>query len=109
MIQSKNTFYPEQPKKKKRSEKKKSSGRYRRIASLGKISTSIINEIYTPIDSINRFINLALQTMGEDSQSRQFLLESKQGVRKTAKLLRRLNNYAKRMEKEFQEIAKDNE
>jgi hypothetical protein len=73
---------------------------------MGRVSVGIINELDSPIDSINRFINLALQTIGEGSQSRQFLLESKQGIRETARLLKRLNNYAKKMEKEFREIAK---
>jgi hypothetical protein len=71
---------------------------------MGKISTGIINDIYSPIDSVNRFINLALQTIGEDSRSREFLIESKNGIRKTSQLLKKLNIYAKRIEKEFEEI-----
>ena len=72
---------------------------------MGKISVGIINELYTPIDATNRFINLALQNTGEHSQARQFLLESKAGVRKTVGLLKRLNDYAKRIEKEFGEFT----
>lgn len=79
--------------------------RYRRIDSMGKRSVDIINEMYSPIDSINRFINLALDTIGENSQSRQFLLESKQGIRKASALLKRLDDYAKKIEKEFKEIS----
>ena len=82
--------------------------RYKKIASMGRISTGIINDLYSPIDSINRFINLALQTIEEDSQSRQFLLESKQGIRKTARLLKKLDRYAKKIEKEFLEVSKIN-
>ena len=78
---------------------------YKRLISMGRNSVDIINELYNPIDAINRFINLALQHIEEDSQSRQFLLESKSGVRKMSGLLKRLNNYAKRMEKEMVKIT----
>lgn len=79
---------------------KGNSSQPKKIASMGKISVSIINELYNPIDAINRFINLALQSLEEGSQSRQFLIESKKGVRKTSLLLKRLSNYVKRIEKE---------
>ena len=92
--------------KKPRAKKKKP--RYKKIVSMGRVSTGIINDLYSPIDSINRFINLALQTIGEDSQTRQFLLESKQGVRKTSRLLNKLDGYAKKIEKEFLEISNRN-
>ena len=78
---------------------------YKRLISMGRSSIDIINELYNPIDAINRFINLALQHVEEDSQSRQFLLESKSGVRKMSGLLNRLNNYAKKMEKEVVKIT----
>lgn len=66
----------------------------------------IISEISNPIDSTNRFINLALNTVGDNSQGRQFLLESKQGVRKTAVLLKKLNDYSQKIEKEIMEMVK---
>lgn len=78
---------------------------YKRLISMGRSSIDIINELYNPIDAINRFINLALQHIEEDSQSRQFLLESKSGVRKMSGLLNRLNNYARKMEKEMVRIT----
>ena len=93
----------ERKRRKKRSRGIRSK-QYKKLLSMGQASKSIINELDSPIDSVNRFINLALQTIEEDSHSRQFLLESKQGIRRTAKLLRRLNNYAKKMERELQEI-----
>lgn len=83
----------------------KTEKHYKRFGSMGKRSVGIINEMYSPIDSINRFINLALDTMGENSQSRQFLLESKQGIRKASALLKRLDAYAKKLEKEFKEMS----
>ena len=82
-----------------------STKRYKRIDYIGKRSVDLINEMYNPIDSINRCINLALDTIGENSQSRQFLLESKQGIRKASALLKRLDDYAKKLEKEFKEMS----
>lgn len=70
-----------------------------------KVSAGLVDRLYNPIDAINRFINLALQTVEEGSQSRQFLLESKQGIRRTSNLLKRLNNYTRRIEKEIREIS----
>jgi len=77
---------------------------YKRLASMAKISFNLINELYKPTDAINRFLNLTLQHTEEDSQSRQFLLESKSGVRQISQLLDRLNNYAKRLESEIVSI-----
>lgn len=79
--------------------------RYKKLGAMGEISKGIINELYSPVDSVNRFINLALHTLGEGSQSRQFLLESKEGVRKVSTLLRKLNDYAKKIEKEIVAIS----
>lgn len=92
------------------SNKPKSNGisQYRRIISMGEISKGIINELHSPIDATNRFINLALNSIDEGSQGRQFLLESKQGLRKTMLLIKKLNGYAKKMEKEFREMAEEN-
>jgi len=81
--------------------------RYKKVACMGKISMEIINEISGPIDAINRFINLTLQTVEENSQGREFLIESKAAIRKTSFLLKRLNNYAKKLEKEISEISAD--
>ncbi|MCX5666233.1 MAG: hypothetical protein NT036_04225 [Candidatus Omnitrophica bacterium] len=69
----------------------------------------IINDISNPVDSTNRFINLALNTVGDNSQGRQFLLESKQGIRKTAALLKKLNDYSLKIEKEIVEMSKTDE
>lgn len=80
------------------------SGQPKKVASMGRISASIINEMYDPIDAINRFINLALQSLEEGSQSRQFLVESKKGVRRTSALLKRLNRYVQRIEEEMHKI-----
>lgn len=78
--------------------------KYKKLATMGEISKGIINELYSPIDATNRFINLALQSIGENPQGRQFLLESKEGIRKTSLLLNKLNNYAKKMEEEIRKM-----
>lgn len=78
---------------------------YRRLTSMGRASKDIINELYSPIDATNRFINLALISIGENPQGRQFLLESKQGIRRMANLLKKLNDYAAKIEKEISEIS----
>jgi hypothetical protein len=93
------------PDKKKRSAKKGGDGRYKRLKSMGRISTGIIGDMYTPIDSVNRFINLALNTIGEDAQTRHFLLESKEGIRKMLELLRKLYKCAGKLAKEDKEIS----
>lgn len=86
-------------------EKDSPAYQYGKIFRMSKISMEIMNEIYAPIDTINRFINLTLQTMEENEQGREFLLESKLAIRKTVVLLKRLNNYAKKIEKEIRELS----
>ena len=73
------------------------------VSAMCKMSADIINQLYNPIDAINRFINLALQS-DDEVQSRQFLIESKRGIRKTSLLLRRLTNYTKSIEREVNKI-----
>lgn len=72
-----------------------------------KMAAQIINQLFSPLDAVNRFINLALQGLEEGSQSRQFLVESKQGIKRTSLLLKRLNNYTKRIEREIQRLSQD--
>ncbi len=82
---------------------------YKKLSLMRERYKGIISEIFSPVDSTNRFINLALNTVGDDSQSRQFLLESKQGIKKTAVLLKRLNNYSQKIEKEILEMTRASE
>ena len=83
--------------------------KYKKLSLMGERYRGIISEISNPIDSTNRFINLALNEVGDSSQGRQFLLESKQGIKKTAMLLKKLNDYTQMMEKEILEIANESE
>lgn len=80
---------------------------YRKLVSMGKVSAKILNELSNPLDATNRFINLALQHLAEDSQSRQFLLESKSGVRKMALLYKKLASFTKKMEKTLGKLQKN--
>jgi hypothetical protein len=77
----------------------------KKLLSMGEISNGIVNELYSPIDSTNRFINLALQSIGENPQGRQFLLESKEGIRKMAILLQKLKEHTEMIESEIREIS----
>jgi len=104
MIESIATFEKSVKKRRRRGSDGRGATRIKRIASINRISTDLVNEIHSPIDSINRFLNLALMTIGEDSPSRAFLLESKDGVRRTSTLLKRLNDHIKKIEKEIREI-----
>ena len=81
--------------------------RYSHLASMGVVSKDIINKLFNPIDAMNRFLNLALQNTGEDSQSRQFILESKTGLREMQVLLKRLDNCARKIEKEFYDVLEE--
>jgi cob(I)alamin adenosyltransferase len=80
--------------------------RYDKLASMGKVSKDIISKLYSPIDAMNRFMNLALQNTDEDSQSRQFLLETKLGLRRMSLLLQKLDMYTRRIEEELNEISR---
>ena len=83
--------------------------RLKRLSLMGRKYVGIINEISNPIDATNRFINLALHSIGDDSQGRQFLLESKQGIKKTAVLLKKLIDYSKKIESEILDMVGRNE
>ena len=92
-----------------RKNKNSNNRSYKKLSLMGRKYNGIINEISNPIDSTNRFINLALNSIGDDAQGRQFLLESKQGIRKTSLLLKRLSEYSLKIEKEIREMSKINE
>ena len=77
----------------------------RKLVYMGRISKNLINELYHPLDAVHRFINLALQITDDDSQNRQFLLESKLGVRRMLLLVKKLNDCTRKMEKEIKKIS----
>ena len=83
---------------------KENSQHSKNLPLMCKAAIKTVNQLYNPIDAINRFINLALHSLEEGSQNRQFLIDSKRGIRKTSLLLRRLTNYTKRIEREVSKI-----
>ena len=83
----------------------KEKSRYKDLLDIGRASSDIIHKLYTPVDATNRFLNLALDNVNDSAQSRQFLLESKTGVRQMAELLNELNSYAKKIEAVLDEIS----
>jgi len=90
----------------KSTNKKNRTGKGKKLFTIGETAKSVLGELNNPVDATNRFINLALNSVGEDSQSRQFLLESKQGMRRISALLKRLNSYADKMEREITKISR---
>ena len=82
--------------------------KFARLTSTGKVSKGIILDLVNPIASANRFLTLALESADENSQSRQFMLESKTALRQVAQLVSQLDEYAQQIEKEFSGISKDN-
>jgi len=95
------------PRQDQKEQKSEGSSHTNNLAAMCKVSTDIIDQLYNPIDAINRFLNLALQSIEGNSQCRQFLLESKQGIRKTSTLLKQLNNYTKELEKGIQRMGEE--
>ena len=87
-----------------KSNNKESSKGSKNLPLMCKAAIKTVNQLYNPIDAINRFINLALHSLEEGSQNRQFLIDSKRGIRKTSLLLRRLTNYTKSIEREVNKI-----
>lgn len=107
MVKFSQTAVLENNKKGKKLNNKLTLTKYNRLITIGKLSAFLINELYTPIDSINRFINLALQNTDDGAQSRQFLLESKEGIRRMSTLLNRLNKCTKKIEKQIFRILEE--
>jgi hypothetical protein len=89
--------------------KRSLANRYKKLVSIGEISKDIISDMSSPIDATNRFINLALHSIGENPQGRQFLIESKEGIRKTSVLLQKLNQCARKLEEEVRGMVESQE
>jgi hypothetical protein len=79
-----------------------------KLAQECKALLTLVNEIFNPIDSANRFMNLCLQNSEENSQTREFLLESKEALRSASLVLGKLNQQTQKMEKGLQEIIEKN-
>ena len=60
------------------------------LVSLGKLASHLAHELNNPLDSIRRFVNLALDHISQDSPAREFLLKGKQGIRRSIQVIRGL-------------------
>ena len=60
------------------------------LVSIGKLASHLAHELNNPLDAIRRFINLALDQVGETGPAREFLLKAKQGVRRSLQVIRGL-------------------
>jgi len=60
------------------------------IVSIGKLASNLAHEINNPLDSIRRFVNLALDQVMEDSLAREYLLKAKNGIRRAIQVVRGL-------------------
>lgn len=93
--------------KKQAFENKDLKRRFKKLASIGEISKEILSDIASPLDATNRFINLAMHSIGDGDEGRQFLIQSKEGIRKTSVLLEKLNLCARKLEEEMRHIAEE--
>lgn len=60
------------------------------LVSLGKLASHLAHELNNPLDAIRRFINLAIDHVGQDNPAREFLLKAKQGIRRSVQVIRGL-------------------
>ena len=60
------------------------------LVSLGKLASHLAHELNNPLDAIRRFINLAIDHVGQDNPARDFLLKAKQGIRRSVQVIRGL-------------------
>ena len=82
--------------------------RHRKLISMGRISKSLISSLCDPVDAANRFINLTLQELTDNSQEKEFLLESKKGIKKASELIKELSYYVNEIEKGLHEARSIN-
>jgi len=69
----------------------KSSKKY---SSLGKIVGGLVHEINNPLDGAIRYVNLAFDSVDEDSVARSYLHEAKEGLVRIAKIVRSLLDFS---------------
>ena len=58
------------------------------LVSIGKLSSHLAHEMTNPIDAIRRFVNLALDQVGQESMAREYLLKAKKGIRRSLQVIR---------------------
>lgn len=65
------------------------------LVSVGRLASNLAHELNNPLDSIRRYVNLALDQVMEDSVARQYILNAKEGIRRAVKVVRGLLQYSR--------------
>lgn len=65
------------------------------LVAVGKLASSLAHELNNPLDSIRRYVNLALDQVMEDSLSREYLLKAKSGIRRAVQVIRGLLQFSR--------------
>ena len=68
-----------------------------KYASMGKLAAGIVHEINNPLDGVMRYINILLLQVGDNSVSREYLLEAKNGLAGIANITRSLLEYSRQV------------
>lgn len=69
------------------------------LVSIGKLASNLAHELNNPLDSIRRYVNLALDQVMEDSLAREYILKSKEGIRRAIQVIRGLLQYSRHSSK----------
>lgn len=69
------------------------------LVSIGKLASNLAHELNNPLDSIRRYVNLALDQVMDDSLSRQYILKAKEGIYRAVKVIRGLLQFSRESSK----------
>lgn len=62
---------------------------------IGKLASNLAHELNNPMDSIRRYVNLALDQVKQDSLAKEYLLKSKEGIRRAIHVIRGLLQFSR--------------
>lgn len=65
----------------------------KRFSVLGRLAGNVAHEINSPLDGVIRYVNLALESVQEDSAAREYLLQARQGLTRIAGTVRSLLDF----------------
>ena len=65
-----------------------------KYASMGKLAAGVVHEVNNPLDGIIRYTNIILEQIGENSVTREYLLEVKKGLNRIANITKSLLEFA---------------
>ena len=60
-----------------------------------KLATGLIHELNNPLDGTIRYLNLSLNSLGEESIIKEYLLEAKKGLNRIVKIIRSLLDFGR--------------